>query len=471
MVSHTHRQLHNATILTHVAIGALFALAGCSTGPVSNRTAATAGWTDPGVNAVSRPMSGAGVTAVTSLRKDGMLETDVYDLAAGTRLWARPATMVGRPAGMGVAPPALLGPMGAAVVVALEPRKQGSERGRWNATLVARDARTGRQKWTRPVDSTFGPVRCGPYVCLSEFTARKDARFVALDPATGRGLWKLPGIAEVEWSDDPAMPGRSRQEGAARVVLFRMAAHPTLESHDLATGKALWSFPVEQAVGMGVNLSGGWAFGATGATLVGYLAPYQAKKGGPLSAFGFFGLRLADGHPVWVRPRLLRIYPSANPAVTLITREIDPSGRYGGFARLDPRSGRTISQIPAGKVPRGAWWLAFPADLSTLGFLAQDHAGTAFDLARATPVPVKGLTSWSFCTVDPAQLQIQGRPGFYPIASLCAYDLATGKPIGRPGPPPAWYTGVVDGSRVWRDETGALHGAHDAKGTSPGMYG
>jgi hypothetical protein len=443
----------------------LLALTGCS-GSSSDKAAATAGWSDTAVDAVSRPISAAGVAAVTALRKGGTLETDVYDLAAGRRLWARPATMAGRPVGMGVQPPALAGAPGAQVVVALEPQKQG----RWNATLVARDARTGRQRWTRPVDSTFGPVRCGPYLCLSEFTARKDARFVALDPATGRGLWKMPGIAEVEWSDGAAAAG-SGPGGDPKAVVFRMARHPVLESHDLKTGRTLWTFPVEQAVGQGVNLSGGWAFGAAGDTLIGYLAPYQAKKGAPLSAFGFFGLLLADGRAAWVRPRMLRVYPSADPAVALITREIDRSGTYGGFTRLDPRSGRTISQLPAAKTPQGAWWLAFPADLSALGFLTKDHTGTAYNLARTTAIPVKGLRSWSFCTIDPAQLPIQGRPGFYPIASLCAYDLGTGKRIGAPGPPPAWYTGVVDGWRVWRDENGALHGVHDTKGTSPGMYG
>jgi outer membrane protein assembly factor BamB len=415
------------------------------------------------VNAVSKPVSGTGVAAVTSLRKDGALETDVYELAGGKRLWARPATMMGRLAGMGVQPPALVGSSGAAVVVALEPQKQG----KWNATLVARDARTGQQKWTRPVDSTFGPVRCGPYLCMSEFTARKDARFVTLDPATGHTLWEMPGIAEVEWSDDPAAGGGQ----AARTVVFRMAKHPTLESRDLKTGKVLWSFPVEQAVGMGVNLSGGWAFGSLGDTLVGYLAPYQAKKKDPLSPFGFFGLRLADGHPSWVRPRMLRVYPSANPAISLITREVDQAGKYGGFARLDPRNGQITSRIPAEKAPQSAWWLAFPSDLSTLGFLSKDHTGAAYDLRRTTPVQLKGLKTWSFCTVDPAQLQIKGRPGFYPLAPLCAYDLATGKRIGDAGFPPAWYTGTVDGWRVWRDENGGLHGAHDAKGTSPGMYG
>ena len=99
-------------------------------------------------------------------------------------------------------------------MVALDPAKKG----RWKATLVARDARTGKQKWTRPVHSTFGPQRCGPYVCLSEHTALASARVVVLDPDSGKQLWKLPGIAEVEWSEPD------------RVVVLRLAAHPMLES-------------------------------------------------------------------------------------------------------------------------------------------------------------------------------------------------------------------------------------------------
>lgn len=473
MASHAHRRLRSAVIPTHLAIGTLALGAfgtGCASGPGTGSASAAPGWADTTVNTVSRPVTGGGVTAVTGLRPDGTLETAVFDLRNGKRLWAQPATMVGRLSGMGVQPPAVSGAKTSPVVAALEPIKtvktgktgktgKATKAGKWKAALVVRDARTGAQKWARPVDSTFGPVRCGPYLCMSEFTARKSARFVALDPATGRSLWKMPGIAEVEWTDDQ------------RAMVFRMAKHPTLESRDLKSGKTLWTFPVEKAVGPGVNLSGGWAFGSLGDTLVGYLAPYQAKKGKPLSAFGFFGLRAADGKPVWIRKRLLRVYPSANPSVALITREVDPKGGYGGFAQLDPRNGRTTVLVPADKAPKTAWWLAFPADLTKIGFLSQDKPGTAFDLRRAAPVSAKALRTWSFCTVNPAELRITGQRGFFPIAPLCAYDLGTGHKVTNPGPPPGWYTGAVDGWRVWRDERGALHGVQDAKGTSPGMYG
>jgi hypothetical protein len=115
--------------------------------------------------------------------------------------------------------------------------------------------------------------------------------------------------------------------------------------------------------------------------------------------------------------------------------------------------------------------LSFPADLSTIGFLLPRRAGTAYDLRRGTAVAAHGLRTWSFCTVTPAPLKVSGRREFFPVAALCAYDLATGRPAAAPGPPPGWYTGAVDGWRVWRGERGGLHAVHDARGTIPGMYG
>ncbi|WP_308286892.1 outer membrane protein assembly factor BamB family protein [Actinomadura parmotrematis] len=432
------------------------AAAACSGGGGDSGARAAQGWSAAGVNVVARPVTGAGVAAVTGLRPDGALETAVFDLAGGRRLWTRPATMAGRLTGMGVQPPAVAGSGTGAAVVALEPQRTGAAK----ATLVARDARSGAQRWTRPVDTTFGPVRCGDLLCLSEDTARKSARFVALDPATGRRLWTMPGIAEVESAD------------ASRAVVFRLARHPTLEARALRTGRTLWTVPVEKVVGKGVNLSGGWTFGASGGTLVGYLAPYRAAKGGRLSAFGFFGLRMSDGRPVWKRKRLLRVYPSASPAVALVTRQVTAAGGYGGFEQLDPATGRTLAALGADRAPKAAWWLAFPADLSRLAFLVRDApGGVAYRLRDGARVPVKDGPAWSFCTMTPPELKITGHRGFFPIAPLCAYDLASGRKIAEPGAPPAWYTGAVDGWRVWRDERGVLHALKDARGTAPGMYG
>ena len=135
---------------------------------------------------------------------------------------------------MGVSAPAIIETApGQAVVVAVDPVKKG----RWNAGLVARDARTGTQKWTRPVHSTFGPQRCGPYICLSEHTALSTRPRGGDRPGHRQALWKLPGIAEVEWSDPD------------RVVLLRLAANPMIESYELKTGKLQWQQPIEQALG------------------------------------------------------------------------------------------------------------------------------------------------------------------------------------------------------------------------------
>lgn len=452
-----HRPRYAAKrILSAMICGAALVTVGCSdtSGPPATAVPVPR-WSDPSVNAVSRPMSGAGVTAVTALRPDGTLETAVYDLATGNRRWSRPATMAGRPPDLGVQPPAVAGPPTAPVVAALEPHRSGRSR----AALVVRDARTGAARWSRPVDSTFGPTRCGPHVCLAESTARRDPRFVVLDHATGRPLWQIPGIAEAV-----ADTGR-------HTVIFRMTGRPALESRDLRTGRARWTFPVERAVGREVDLAGGWAFTTTGEMIVGYLAPRVGRAGRPLSAFGFFGLRAHDGRPVWTRRGLLRVYPSPSPAVAPLTRTVDGRGRYGDFVRLDPRTGRTLGRVPARQAPRSAWWLAFPADLSRLGFLALDGPGKAVDLSGGAQLSARGVPAWSFCTVNPTQLRIEGQRGFFPIAPLCSYDLGTGRKSTDPGPPPEWYTGATDGWRVWRDEQGMLHAVRDTTGSAPGMYG
>jgi hypothetical protein len=426
-------------------------LTACSSGPGHESASASNAWTAHGIDAVSRPVTGAGVTAVTALAGDA-LQTVVSATSTGRRLWTRPATMAGRPAEMGVEPPAVVGPRGRAVVITVEPEK--------TPHLVARDATTGALRWSIPETSTFGPAACGPDVCLSQDTTRSDAAFTVLDPATGRERWRMSGIGEAEWSDPQ------------RVVVLRMAAHPVLESHELQSGKTDWSYPVEKAVGTGVNLAGGWTFGALGLdTLVGYIGPYRTRQGAQPSSYGFFGLDLADGTLRWSRPGLLRVYPSAAPAVALITREVTRRGDYGGFVQLDPRTGQTVARLPADRTPGSTWWLAFPPDLSTIGFLSQGRRGVAYELSRAQRVSTDDLRAWSFCTITPSPLPIRDRQGFYSVASLCEYDLRTGRKIANPGPPPGWYTGATDGWRIWRDDTGALHGIHDAQGTLPGMYG
>ncbi|MFF5206653.1 PQQ-binding-like beta-propeller repeat protein [Streptosporangium sp. NPDC000396] len=438
-----------------LVLAGVLALAGCSGSEAA--TPAYPIWHTTEVNAVSRTVAAGGVAATTSMRPDGTLETVAVDLASGKKLWARPATMAGRLPGMGIPPPAIVETaQGQAVAVAIDPARQG----RWNATLAAVDAKSGAQKWTRPLHSTFGPQRCGAFVCVSEHTALSKARVVVLDPLTGRTMWKLPGIAEVEWSD------------ASRVVLLRLAQHPVLEARDLKSGKVVWQLPVEQPLGAGVDMSGGWSFGATADNLIGYVAPYTNPTTKKVSSFGLFSVKLADGTVNWIRPSVVRVYPSGSPGFAPVVRPVDQQGQYGGFARLDAESGRVLGQIPAAQVPGAGWWLAFPDRMDKLGFLRHDKPGSVFDLATGQSAELKDERGWSFCATDPKPLALKDQnAGFYSVASLCEFDLASGKKAAGSTAPPTWFTGSQNGWRIWRDEKGGLHGIKDGAGTTPGMYG
>ncbi|WP_214325886.1 outer membrane protein assembly factor BamB family protein [Nonomuraea sediminis] len=438
-----------------LAVAGILALAGCSGSDAA--TAKFPTWQNTEVNAVSRMTTAGGVVATTSMKPDGTLETVALSLADGKKLWAYPATMAGRLPGMGVSAPAIVETgKDQAVVVAVDPTKKG----RWNATLIARDARSGQQKWTRPVHSTFGPQRCGPYVCLSEHTALSSARVVVLDPGTGKTMWKLPGIAEVEWSDP------------TRVLMLRLASNPMVESYELKSGKLQWQQPVSQALGPGLDLSGGWAFGATGDNLIGYIAPYTNPQTKQVSTFGLFSIKISDGTINWMRPSVVRVYPSGSPGLAPVVRPVDQQGSYGGFARLDSESGRVVGQITAAQVPGSGWWLAFPEQMDKLGFLKHNTKGTAFDLGSGQAVSVDDQHGWSFCVTDPKPLPLRAQaPGFYSIAALCQYDLATGKRIDDASAPPAWFTGSQNGWRLWRDDKGAVHAVNDRTSTEPGMYG
>ncbi|GAA3422327.1 outer membrane protein assembly factor BamB family protein [Streptosporangium vulgare] len=437
-----------------VLAGAL-ALGGCSGTEAATPDHPT--WHNTEVNAVSRTTTAAGVATTTSMRPDGTLETVALDLATGRKLWAHPSTMAGRLPGMGVPAPAIVETSaGQAVAVTIDPAR----RGRWKATLVGLDGRTGARRWSRPVHSTFGPQRCGALVCVPENTALASARVVVLDPATGKVMWKIPGIAEAEWSD------------ASRVVFLRLARHPVLEAHDLKTGKTIWRTPVEQPLGAGVDLSGGWSFGATAGNLVGYVAPYTNPKTSKVSAFGLFSVKLTDGTVNWMRPSVVRVYPSGSPGFAPVVRPVDQEGRYGGFARLEAGSGRVLGQISAEQVPESGWWLAFPPRMEKVGFLRHGKPGNAFDLPTGRNADVKDERAWSFCVTDPKPLALKGQnPGFYSVASLCQFRLADGTRVSGSGAPPLWFTGSQNGWRMWRDEKGGLHGIKDGDGTSPGMYG
>ncbi|MQA97020.1 MAG: PQQ-binding-like beta-propeller repeat protein [Streptosporangiales bacterium] len=438
-------------LLAALALTALTGLTACS----GEEAAEPRSWTAAGLNAVSKVVAGSGVAAVTGLR-NGTLQTNVLELDTGRRLWSKPTAMFGRLPGLGVQPPAIAGPAGRPLVATVE---QVTTRGPVKAALVAREARTGKERWRRPMHSTFGPARCGRSLCVSENTALKQARFVVLDPATGKPQWGVPGISEVQHAD------------ARRIVIFRLARHPVLESRDPRTGKLHWRTSVEDALGSGITLAGGWTFGVSGDSLVGYMAPYRTRPQERMSTFGFFALGLADGQVRWVRPRQVRVYPSGTPATMLVTRDVNAQDGYAGFTVLDPATGRTTARMPATAVPDTNWWLALPERPDGVGFLTRNQPGHYYDLKAGKPQPGKSHKGWAFCSSDPKPLRITGAPGFYPAAAVCHYDLGTGRRTQNTAPP-SWYTGSTEGWRLWRDEAGNLN-ARQTPGTTTvaGMYG
>jgi hypothetical protein len=68
----THRRLRTAFIPAHLGV-LLLGAAACGGSPSSSGAAARPAWNDTSVNAVSRPVIGSGVTAVTALLPDGHL--------------------------------------------------------------------------------------------------------------------------------------------------------------------------------------------------------------------------------------------------------------------------------------------------------------------------------------------------------------------------------------------------------------
>src|SRR3954453_22234731 len=96
----TRRRPRSALIPAQLALLLFGAATACGGSHESGGTASHPAWSDTAVTAVSPPVVGSGVTAVTALSPDGRLRTVVDDLAGGKRLWAHLAVISGRPAAM-----------------------------------------------------------------------------------------------------------------------------------------------------------------------------------------------------------------------------------------------------------------------------------------------------------------------------------------------------------------------------------
>ena len=170
-----------------------------------------------------------------------------------------------------------------------------------------------------------------------------------------------------------------------------------------------------------------------------------------------------------MRPSVVRVYPSGSPGYAPVVRPVDRQGAYGGFARLDPETGRVHRPDHRRRGARG------PAG----GWRSRRHGQARLPQARRPgrrlrpghrrAGPGRGARGWSFCVTDPKPLPLRGQPRASTRSPpLCEYDLATGKRIAprrrrRPGSPAAWTAG---GSGVTR--RARVHAVNDGTATAPG---
>lgn len=441
--------LMNSTVARLAAAAVTIAsLGGC--GIPSGRPAAagtTPDWTNIRVHAVSEIAAHAGVVAVTSMDGRQQLRTVVLDKTTGNTLWSQPATMAGRPPRLGVGPPAVVpGPEGDTLVVAIEPG------GPTGAALVGRGARSGGPRWRAPVTTSYGPQRCGPYICISD-----DDYVYMRSPESGEIQWRAGGPAAVAASS------------AGSAVFFHWGDRPAVQKRDLDTGALLWEVAVGRILGPGVDARGGWRFSQVSGVLVGYLGPFG--QGSEMTPFGYFGLRLSDGALLWRHERMLAVHPAPPAESLLLAQRVTNRGTLGDYAVIAPRTGSLTGSAPASGLPRNELRVAISGNTEMLGLYRTGRAGRSFALDSGHPASDGDTRMWTYCDGRQEPLEIRGRHGYGPITPLCPVDLSTGHTLAGTGlPPPEWYSGRASGWRIWPGPQGELYGRHVGQGNSAGLY-
>ena len=393
------------------------------------------------------------------MKPDGALETVAVDLANGKKLWAHPATMAGRLPGMGVSAPALVETGQGPTIVALDPARKG----RWNATLVARDARTGKQKWTRPDPFDVRPPALRAVrLPVGAHRARRAPAWSCSTRPPASSMWKLPGIAEVEWSDRD------------RVLLLRLAKQPD----DRVVRPQDRQAPVAAAHRAGAR-------------------PRHRHV-------GRLGLRRHRRRPHRLRRPVHQPEDEEGlhlrPVLRQDRRRHDQLDAPLGGARLPQRQPRLRPRRPPGR-PAGRLRRLRPARLRDrpgrrpdhrrrrprlrlVARLPQPHGQARLPQARparaapSTSPPASRCRSrtqrgWSFCVTDPKPLPLSGQaPGFYSIAA--AVRVRPGRPAsGSPTPaaPPSGSPAARTAGGCGATRRAACTPSTTAPATAPGMYG
>lgn len=188
----------------------------------------------------SSPVVWAGKVFVTSTGGDHKEEllVEAFDLATGSRLWARsfPATqtaaeltdMISR----GAPTPAV--------------DAHGVHAFFESGDLFSLDHDTGALRWERHLTTEYGPFQGGhgigssPAVGGGSLVLLIDhdgpSYLLALDTATGKNRWKADRAPRVSWSS-PLIPPGARDPAAGPILI---SSNGVVEAYALADGKRLW---------------------------------------------------------------------------------------------------------------------------------------------------------------------------------------------------------------------------------------
>ncbi len=151
------------------------------------------------------------------------------------------------------------------------------------ATVVALDARTGRQiwRWTRP-QKVVNPYQINPFnrgvAILGHrlFVGTLDAALIALDARTGQQLWEVQVADTMDGHNLTSAPLVLKDMVITGVAGGEYATRGFLEAYDVATGQRRWRFntiPGPGEPGHETWLGDSWKVGGAPAWLTGSYDP------------------------------------------------------------------------------------------------------------------------------------------------------------------------------------------------------
>lgn len=412
------------------------------------------------------------VTAAFTTHVDGDgLQAVVLDMATGSERWRVPTLERGRPDGTTIAAPTIVDTGDGEIVVTLEPIGLA-------VAWVARDARTGTERWWVPTLTSVVSRPCGESVCLGGRTRARERMIdattgeevvrqegspvptlVGVDPVDGEERWRLLLAA------DQAL---ATHIGDEVVVLFELGS-PRLRALDLAASEQLWTVDLGAAFG-GADTAGGWSFHSAhrgDEELVVVSVSRQPRTPDEATPSGVAAVALADGSVAWLREGI-ELVPFASrddgPFVAATVEWAASRGTWSRLERLDPATGDTVwertldppfplEQVRYHRGDGAEFWVSDGAS---------EWLGIDLDSgAELTPSP--GAVVWE-AVVE--QVAVSGEDGASAERRVGgrwqARELPSGAPVDSAELPSAHRRGAGEDWQVWVDGKGRVHAARDA---------